>query len=133
MVDESDRVGRYAKVSAFQRRFVNPVTSRFVPRHVLLETTGRISGEPRQTPIGGRRAGPSFWLVSEFGEKSQYVRNILADPRVRVRIRGRWYAGTAHLMPDDDARARLQSLPRVNSRIVQTVGDQLLTIRIDLD
>ncbi len=77
--------------------------------------------------------GNRFWLVSEFGERSQYVRNIQADPRVRVRVGGDWHAGTAHLLPDDDANARLAAMPRFNSAAVRALGDNLLTIRIDLD
>ena len=103
------------------------------PFKPLLETTGRKSGQPRHTPIGGRLEGGRFWLVSEFGERSQYVRNIIANPRVRLRLGGRWHSGTAHLLPEDDARARLASLPRMNSAAVLALGDNLLTIRIDLD
>jgi deazaflavin-dependent oxidoreductase (nitroreductase family) len=77
--------------------------------------------------VGGRRAGDSFWLVSEFGTRSQYVRNIEADPRVRVRIRGRWHEGTAHLLPDDDPVARLRRLPRINSLGVRALGTDLCT------
>lgn len=76
--------------------------------------------------------GQAFWLVSEYGEKSQYVRNIRADPRVRVRIKGQWHSGTAHLLPEDDARARLKALPRGNSAAVRTLGTDLLTVRVDL-
>ncbi|HEV7978636.1 nitroreductase/quinone reductase family protein [Amycolatopsis sp.] len=75
---------------------------------------------------------PTFWLVSEYGEKSQYVRNIQAHNEVRVRLKGRWHTGTAHLLPDDDARARLKTLPRLNSTAVRVVGSGLLTLRIDL-
>ncbi|WP_405584138.1 nitroreductase/quinone reductase family protein [Streptomyces sp. NBC_01092] len=121
---------RYRNVRAFQRR-LNAVMRR-LPTQTLLETTGRTSGLPRRTPVGGRRVGDSFWLVSEFGERSQYVRNIKADPRVRVRIKGRWHTGTAHLLPDDDPIARLRGLPRVNSAGVRTFGADLLTIRVDL-
>ncbi|MFI5503720.1 nitroreductase/quinone reductase family protein [Nocardia asteroides] len=117
-------------VTAVQRR-LNRVVRR-LPGHQLLETTGRVSGQPRTTPIGGRRVGDQFWLVSEFGERSQYVRNILADNRVRVRLRGRWHSGVAHLLPEDDPRARLRALPRYNSAAVRAVGTDLLTIRIDL-
>lgn len=117
-------------VTAVQRR-LNRVVRR-LPGHQLLETTGRVSGQPRTTPIGGRRVGDEFWLVSEFGERSQYVRNIQADNRVRVRLRGRWHAGVAHLLPEDDTRARLRALPRYNSAAVRAVGTDLLTIRIDL-
>ena len=122
---------RYRAVTAFQRR-LNAVMRR-LPTHTLLETTGRTSGLPRRTPVGGRRVGDSFWLVSEFGERSQYVRNIKADPRVRVRLHGHWHTGTAHLMPDDDPGARLRSLPRMNSLAVRAVGAALLTVRVDLD
>ncbi|MFE3546977.1 nitroreductase/quinone reductase family protein [Nocardia sp. NPDC059177] len=118
-------------VTTFQRP-LNRVARR-LPGQQLLETTGRVSGQPRITPIGGRRVGDQFWLVSEFGERSQYVRNIMADNRVRVRLRGRWYAGRAHLVPDDDPRARLRELPRANSAGVRTFGTDLLTIRVDLD
>ncbi|MFB8277827.1 nitroreductase/quinone reductase family protein [Nocardia colli] len=118
-------------IAIMQRNVVNPVAQRFT-RQTLLETTGRKSGEPRLTPIGGSRIGDQFWFVSEYGEKSQYIRNIMADPTVRVRLRGRWHTGTAHLMPEDDARRRLRTLPRVNSAGVLVLGDNLLTVRVDL-
>lgn len=124
---------KYRAVTAVQRR-LNAVLRR-LPTQTLLETTGRASGLPRRTPVGGRRVGDSFWLVSEFGERSQYVRNIRADPRVRVRIRGSWHPGTAHLVPDDDPIARLRRLPRFNSLAVRAmgVGTGLLTVRVDLE
>ncbi len=115
----------------FQKRVANPVMRR-LPIQTLLETTGRKSGLPRQTPLDGRRIGNEFWFVSEFGENSQYVKNIKADPRVRVRLRGQWHSGTAHLVPDDDPVERLRSLPQFNSFGVRTFGTNLLTIRVDL-
>jgi deazaflavin-dependent oxidoreductase (nitroreductase family) len=117
--------------SALQKRLANPLM-RLVPTQTLLETTGRKSGKPRRTPVGGSRVGEEFWFVSEFGEKSQYVKNLKANPNVRVRLRGRWHNGTAHLMPDDDPHERLRSLPQFNSFGVRTFGTNLLTIRVDL-
>ena len=122
---------KHRVVTAFQRRVGNPVLSR-LPFQTLLETTGRTSGLPRRTPVGGRRVGDAFWFVSEFGDRSQYVRNIRADPRVRVRIHGTWHTGTAHPLPEDDARARLKALPRYNSAAVRALGTDLLTVRVDL-
>jgi deazaflavin-dependent oxidoreductase (nitroreductase family) len=122
---------KYKAVTAVQRRVANPIMRR-LPIQTLLETTGRKSGLPRRTPVGGRLAGREFWLVSEYGEKSQYVRNIQADPRVRVRVKGKWHSGTAHLVPQDDARARLKGLPRLNSAAVRAVGTNLLSVRVDL-
>ena len=99
----------------------------------MLETTGRKSGQPRRTAIGGRMIGNQFWMVSEHGEHSHYVLNIKADPTVRLRIHGQWRSGTAHLLPDDDAQERLRSLPGFNSALVRLMGSDLLTIRVDLD
>jgi deazaflavin-dependent oxidoreductase (nitroreductase family) len=119
-------------VTTFQRHVANPLNRR-LPFQTLLETTGRTSGLPRRTPVGGRRVGESFWLVSEFGQKSQYVRNIQADPKVRVRLAGRWHHGTAHLLPDDDPRTHLRALPFFNSTAVRAFGTDLLTVRVDLE
>jgi len=127
----SNAENKYRKARSFQR-LLNPIMRR-VPLQTVLETTGRTSGLPRPTPVGGRRIGDSFWLVSEFGERSHYVRNIKANPRVRVRIRGRWHTGTAHLMPEDDTTARLRTLPRMNSTSVRAIGAGLLTVRVDLE
>ncbi|WP_030236554.1 MULTISPECIES: nitroreductase/quinone reductase family protein [unclassified Streptomyces] len=121
---------RFRAATSVQRR-INPLLRR-LPLQTVLETRGRVSGLPRQTPVGGRRVGDAFWLVSEFGERSQYVRNIKTDPRVRVRIRGRWHEGTAHLMPEDDPVARLRRLPRLNGAAVRVIGTDLLTVRVDL-
>jgi len=122
---------RQRLVNRVQRYVANPLM-RNVPMQTLLETVGRTSGKARRTPIGGRKVGDQFWLVAEFGTNSQYVKNIQANPRVRVRVRGRWHTGTAQLLPEDDARARLRSLSRLNSAAVGALGDDLLTIRIDL-
>jgi deazaflavin-dependent oxidoreductase (nitroreductase family) len=127
----SDAENKYRKARSFQR-LLNPIMRR-LPLQTVLETTGRTSGLPRPTPVGGRRIGDTFWLVSEFGDRSNYIRNIKAEPRVRVRIRGRWHTGTAHLMPEDDTTARLRTLPRMNSTSVRAIGAGLLTVRVDLD
>ncbi|MCV7259077.1 nitroreductase family deazaflavin-dependent oxidoreductase [Mycobacterium shimoidei] len=118
-------------VSTVQRLVANPVARRLPI--TMIETIGRKSGQPRRTPVGGRLVGNQFWLVSEHGQHSQYVRNIKANPAVRVRIRGRWRSGTAHLLPDDDPIERLRNLPGVNSALVRAMGTDLLTIRVDLD
>ncbi|WP_062887222.1 nitroreductase family deazaflavin-dependent oxidoreductase [Mycobacterium avium] len=118
-------------VHRVQRLLVNPV-GRQLPM-TMLETTGRKSGKPRRTAVGGRVVDNQFWMVSEHGEHSDYVRNIKANPAVRVRVGGRWRTGTARLLPDDDPVQRLGNLPRLNSAMVRLMGSDLLTIRVDLD
>lgn len=99
----------------------------------MVETIGRKSGQPRRTAVDGRVVDNQFWMVSEHGEHSDYVRNIKANPAVRVRVGGKWRNGIAHLLPDDDAMQRLVNLPRVNSAMVRLMGSDLLTVRVDLD
>lgn len=118
-------------VHRVQRLVINPV-GRQLPV-TMIKTTGRKSGLPRRTAVGGRVVDNQFWMVSEHGDHSDYVRNIKANPSVRVRVGGRWRNGTAHLLPDDDALARLGQLPKLNSAVVRMMGSDLLTIRVDLD
>ncbi|OBI49943.1 nitroreductase [Mycobacterium kyorinense] len=129
MPKSADR--KHRRVTLFHKWIANPL-NRLLPTQVLLETTGRKSGKPRRTPIGGRLIGDQFWFVSDHGEASNYVRNILSDHNVRLRIRGRWHRGRAHLMPSDDAQARLSRLPRFDSALVRALGTNLMTIRVDL-
>lgn len=135
---------KYAAVTFLQKRVANPVVRRAlerglrIPGYALLETTGRRSGLPRRTPVGDGLEGRTFWIVSEHGRRSAYVRNLEADPRVRVRVRGRWREGTARVLPEDDPRERQRRLgrrlgARVNAAAVRAFGTDLLTVRIDLD
>jgi deazaflavin-dependent oxidoreductase (nitroreductase family) len=127
-------------VTALQVHVLNPPVRALAERGLapsvaLLETTGRRSGEPRRTPVtnGLQRGTDTFWLVAEHGRKAAYVRNIEADPRVRVRVGRRWRTGTAHVLDDDDPIARQRTLPRLHSAAVRTLGSELVSVRIDLD
>jgi deazaflavin-dependent oxidoreductase (nitroreductase family) len=127
-------------VRTFQKYVLNPpIRALFAlglvpPTHVLLETTGRKSGQPRQNPVGNGLDGDTLWIVAEHGHSASYVRNLEADPRVRVKIGRRWRTGRATVLPDDDPRARLDRIGRrVNGFMVRAVGTDLLTIRVDLD
>lgn len=125
--------------SALGRYAVNPVVKTGVrlgllPGWAVLETTGRRSGEPRRTPVGNGLKGDTFWIVAEHGRRAGYVRNIEADPRVRVLVGRRWRAGTAQLLPQDDPVERQRELgARLNSAFVRLMGTELLTVRVDLE
>src|ERR671911_1202620 len=122
-------------VRTFQKYVLNPpVRALFAlglvpPTHVLLETTGRKSGQPRQNPVGNGLDGDTIWIVAEHGRGASYVRNLEADPRVRVKIGRRWRRGTATVLPDDDPRARLDRIGRrVEGFMVRAGGTELPTI-----
>ena len=105
-----------------------------LPTVVLLETTGRRSGEPRQVPVGKALEGDTLWVVAEHGRRAGYVRNIEANPRVRVRVGRHWRTGTAQVLTDDDWRERQRRMPnRLNSAVVRAMGTEHVTVRVDLD
>src|SRR3954451_11145849 len=121
-------------------RLVNPPVRALIraglwPRaNALLETTGRNSGQPRQVPLGNGLRGDDFWIVTEHGYAADYVKNIQANPNVRVKVGRDWYSGVAEILDDDDPYARLRWLRRpVNDTLLRTVGTEQLTIRVRLD
>jgi deazaflavin-dependent oxidoreductase (nitroreductase family) len=109
------------------------------PGTAILETIGRRSGQPRRTPVTNGLSDGTFWIVAEHGRRAGYVRNIEANPSVRIRIGRRWRQGTAHLVPDDDPRERLRyigarrPITRLNTATVRLMQTDLLTIRINLE
>jgi deazaflavin-dependent oxidoreductase (nitroreductase family) len=126
--------------TALARTVVNPVMRRAIergiapPGYALLETTGRKSGLPRRTPVGNGLDGNTFWIVTEHGRSADYVRNIEADPRVRIKVGRRWRTGTAVVLPEDDARERQRRIGRrFNAAVVRLMGTDLLTVRVDLE
>ena len=136
-------------VHALQKYLLNPPIKLLFamglvpPGYAILETIGCKTSKARRTPVGDARIGYQFWLVAEHGMKAGYVRNIAANPRVRLKLRhgilARWYTGTAQVLPDDDARERQRwlagrrSSTAVNTAAVRLFGTDLLTVRIDLD
>lgn len=103
-----------------ERHVFNPPCKAFLhwgvaPRcFVRLETTGHRSGLRRQTPVGGAVDGPAVWLVAEHGTRCAWVRNLVTDPRVRVKAGRRWLAGLAATLPEDDAWARRRAIDASN-------------------
>ncbi len=136
-------------VYPLQRRVINPVVMLAhdlgfpPPGDALLETTGRRTGVPRRTPVCDGLDGETFWLVAQRGHRSGWVRNIRANPRVRVKVRSgqalAWRPGTAHILDDDDPRERWRLIGRGNLArglcvcASAAIATDPLTVRIDLD
>jgi deazaflavin-dependent oxidoreductase (nitroreductase family) len=93
------------------------------PTVVILETTGRKSGLPRRVPVTKALEGDTLWIVTEHGRRSGYVRNIEADPNVRVRVGRRWRSGRATVLGPTTG----------GSAMVRLMGTDRLTVRVDLD
>ena len=91
-------------------RVINPPGRRLsglAPWWILLETRGRRSGQPRTTPLArGPVDGDVVWVSSVHGRHADWVRNIEADPEVRIKISGRWHHGRATVQEYDEAASR---------------------------
>ena len=113
------------------------------PGDALLETTGRRTGQPRHTPVCDGLDGQTFWLVAQRGRGADWVKNIQANPRVRVKVRTGsgvgWLAGTAHILDDEDPRARQRLIGqgdpwrRLCVSASAAADTDPLTVRVDLD
>jgi deazaflavin-dependent oxidoreductase (nitroreductase family) len=129
-----------------QQSVINPVVRLAwdlgvpIPGDALLETTGRRTHLPRRTPGCDGLEGETLWLIAQSGRDAEWVRNIEANPRVRVSgMQAGWRSGSAHILDDDDPRERQRILSQANParRLCMSTSKALntnpLTIRVDLD
>ena len=126
------------KLALLQTRIINPRVRQTAgtagSRYALLETIGRKSGQPRQTAVGfGPDGNASLWIVSEYGSQAFYVQNLMANPRVRIKVDGGWRSGVAHVVPDDDPLQRLKKLDPRTAAEIKRMRAALLSIRLDLE
>ena len=123
-----------AAVARLFWRIFNPVAKRLAgiaPWWVVLETTGNKSGKPRQAPLArGPVDGNVAWVIAVHGRHSGFVRNIEANPNVRLRLRGRWRTGTATTQPID--HAIVERFNRYGQAGPKTLGWDPLLVRIEL-
>src|SRR3954454_8448115 len=94
-------------VGRLQRSVLNPLDKLAFalrtppPGDALLETTGRRTGRRHVTPVCDCLDGDTFWIVAQTGHGADFVQNIEANPRVRVKgslSAGGWRSGTAHVL-----------------------------------
>ena len=75
-----------------------------------LETVGRTSGRPREIEIWFAADGDRVFLLSGGRDDAHWVRNLRVEPRVRVRVGGRWYPGIARELEGDPDETRARRL-----------------------
>src|SRR5262245_6398342 len=68
---------------------------------LYLTTIGRISGHPREIEIWFTERGGRFYVIAEHRERANWVRNIHAQPQVKVRVGNRQFDATARAVCDD--------------------------------
>lgn len=88
-----------AVVALFRRYFER------APGWVLLTTTGRRTGVPREVLLPCERSAEGMIVISTYGERSNWIRNLRRDPRVRVTCAG-WLLDARAEIVDDLERKR---------------------------
>jgi len=83
-----------------------PVTENVLNRLVkeeycYLTTTGRVSGNPHEIEIWFGLNGHTLYLLSEAKDKSDWVKNLIKPPTVKVRILKKNFKGTARLVTNE--------------------------------
>ncbi|MFA5884506.1 MAG: nitroreductase/quinone reductase family protein [Acidimicrobiia bacterium] len=77
--------------------------------YCYLTTQGRVSGRPHAIEIWFAVDGTMLFMLAGARERSDWVRNLMADPAVTVRIGDTVYTATARAVDagtPEDARAR---------------------------
>jgi deazaflavin-dependent oxidoreductase (nitroreductase family) len=65
-----------------------------------LTTTGRVTGNPHEIEIWFGAGENSIYLLSGGGHNSDWVKNLITNPAITVRIAKTVFAGTARLVID---------------------------------
>jgi deazaflavin-dependent oxidoreductase (nitroreductase family) len=84
------------------------------PECLYLTTSGRRSGQPREIELWFTRHGGRYYLIAEHRWETHWVQNLVADPRVRVRVghedfRARARVVDADVDPEAHAAAQARS------------------------
>ena len=78
---------------------------------VVLETRGRKSGRRSRVPLAAMRIGDHVVVSTFRGDRSQWVKNAQADPRVRYWANGRPHEARAVLLSARGAEVDVKGLP----------------------
>ena len=68
-----------------------------------LQTIGRVTGRPRTIEIWFAAEGTRLYLLAGGRDRAHWVRNLRANPAVRVRVGGRTLEGRAREIEGDPA------------------------------
>ena len=75
-----------------------------------LQTIGRVSGRPRTIEIWFATDGERVYMLAGGRHRAHWVRNLVADPRVRVRLGGESLTGAARVIEGQEREAVARQL-----------------------
>ena len=92
-----------------------------------LTTTGRVTAQPRSIEIWFALCGGTFYMLSGNGNRADWVKNALREPRVTIKVRESVLDARARAMNDDaeDSLARrllLEKYSRTEERATTSLS-----------
>ena len=104
---------------------------------LLLTTRGRKSGLARITPLQYEEFDGCFYVAAARGERTDWLRNLAADPAVELRVGTRTIKGGARILRDPEVIADFLELrrrrhPRMIGMIMRAAGLPSKPTRADL-
>jgi deazaflavin-dependent oxidoreductase (nitroreductase family) len=100
------RLNRWVAVPALRAGLGPLFSTPVLGSLMVLRTTGRKSGLPRDVPLGYAILDGAVYCIAGFGEETQWFRNVLADPSVEVVLPLSTFRGVAEPVTDPDEWAR---------------------------
>jgi deazaflavin-dependent oxidoreductase (nitroreductase family) len=103
-----------------------------------LTTTGRVSGHPHTIEIWFALTGKTLYILAGGREKSDWVKNVLKNPAVQVRIDKSIFNGHARIVEsgEEDVLARKLVLEKYTPRDSDDLTDwsrTSLPVAVDLE
>jgi len=117
---------------------------------LIITTRGRRSGQPRHSVLEYRRHGTKHYVVSAWGQRTQWFQNLIAQPLVTVQKGRERFGARASVVEDtgealrvlylfrkkapiiyDALLARLSNKGNVNARTLPDISSQFVIVRLE--
>jgi deazaflavin-dependent oxidoreductase (nitroreductase family) len=94
-----------------QPKGVNTLFARLASEdYCYLTTAGRVTGKPHQIEIWFGLNGDTLYLLSGGMDKSDWVKNLLKNPSVTVRIGKHTFKAAARLVKDEEEEMKARNM-----------------------
>jgi len=82
---------------------------------LYLTTTGRRTGLPREVEIWFTERDGRFYIIAEYPDRANWVRNIRANAHVQVKVGDRRFDAVARVLDDDREPGLAQAVKALSS------------------
>jgi deazaflavin-dependent oxidoreductase (nitroreductase family) len=101
---------------------------------LLLEHIGRKSGKKRRAVLEIIRYDPTvgvFYVVSGFGKRSDWIRNVQVNPDVRIHVGSKSIPAIAALLNQERTAAEILDYAERNPKLIKFLANRLLGYKLD--